>query len=341
MPSVSLPGILPTTLRRSRRYLGGLALAALTLAVAGCNPAETTSHLGKVGTYGGNDALIPTTRAFAIVDMDTGYILEGKALNEKVQVGSLTKIATALVVQNWLDSTRTSTATQVPIPQSAFAFGGPNPLGLQPGDTMTIRDLLYAALMNSDNISAFALAELVGAGSGGNPQQGFVAQMNALAQQLGMTNTMFTNAAGLDSIGGREPYSTAADMARLTKAAIAKAGFRFAVSQVTRQVTITRGGQTFAYTLKNTNELLGHGNIDGVKTGLTRLAGGCVILSEEKSPKVWQEGSTFYRINRRLIVVVLGSSNRFGDGQQLISYGWSLHDPWIAGNRPMDQGRSL
>lgn len=319
----------------------------MSLLLAGC---ETTGGggltTGGVAAYNGNDALLPGARAGIIVDMDTGYILEGKALNQKLQVGSLTKIATALVTQNWLDATRTSTATQVAIPQGAFAYGGPNPLGLQPGDTMTIRDLLYAALMNSDNISAFALAEYVGAayvqsGYGSSPQGAFVDQMNALAVQLGMNNTQFTNAAGLDSIGGREPYSTAADMARLTKAAIAKPSFRFAVSQVTRQVAITRAGQTFAYTLRNTNELLGRGNIDGVKTGLTQRAGGCVILSEERPPKTWQEGETFYRINRRLIVVVLGSPNRFGDGQQLMNIGWGIHESWLAGNRQMDPGRNL
>jgi D-alanyl-D-alanine carboxypeptidase (penicillin-binding protein 5/6) len=332
-----------------QRTTRAFALAVLALSLASCDPSATSSELGGRlrPAYRGNETVVPTTRAFAIVDMDTGYLLDYRNLNEKVQVGSLTKIATAIVTQNWMDQTRTSAATQVAIPQSAFAYGGANPLGLQPGDTMTIRDLLYAALMNSDNISAFALAEFVGGAlvqggyGAGSPQETFVAQMNTLAQQLGMTDTFFTNAAGLDSIGGREPYSTASDMARLTRSAIVKPSFRFAVSQVSREVTISRGGQTFAYTLRNTNDLLGRGNIDGVKTGRTRLAGDCVILSEERPPKTWQEGETFYRINRRLIVVVLGSNNRFVDGEQLINYGWGVHESWMQGSRHMEEGRKL
>lgn len=331
------------------------AMSALALGVAliqtGC---ETTSggRTGGSGTpapsYAGNPSIVPTTGAFAIMDMETGYLLDYRNLDRKVQVGSLAKIATAMVVQNWMDASRTSPGTQVVIPQGAFMYGGSNPLGLQPGDTMTLRDLMYAALMNSDNVSAFALAEFVGAqlvqgGYGaGSPQEAFVGQMNALAQSLGMADTLFTNPAGLDQIGGRNPYSTAADMARLTRAAMIKASFRFAVSQVTRQVSIQRAGQTLAYTLRNTNEALGTGGIDGVKTGLTQLAGGCVILSEERPPKVWQEGEQFFRINRRLFVVVLNSPNRFNDGLALMNYGWSQHDGWLEQGRPItDAGRKL
>lgn len=339
---------LPTH-RLLSRGLTTLALAIISLAHTSCDP-SSGGGVGNMGGYQGNPQIAPGVRSFVIMDYDTGYMLDYRAPHQKVQVGSLTKIATALVVQNWLEATRVSTATNVPIPPVALSFGGPNPLGLQPGDTMTIRDLQYAALMNSDNISAFALADYVGAalmqsGYGGStPQEAFVVQMNGLAQQLGMTNTRFTNAAGLDSIGGPEPYSTAADLARLTKAAIGRPSFQFAVSQTTRQVSINRGGQQFAFTLRNTNELLGQNGINGVKTGLTPLAGGCVILAGEKAPKVWQEGETFYRMNRHVIVVVLGTQNRFGDGATLMQYAWGVQEPWLQQNRPMDEatpGRRL
>ncbi len=77
------------------------------------------------------------------------------------------------------------------------------------------------------------------------------------------------------------PYSTAADMARLTRYAMYKAGFRFYVSQKERQISLNRGGKTQSYMLRNTNELLGTNGVDGVKTGRTARAGDCLILSAQ------------------------------------------------------------
>ncbi|MBA3543768.1 MAG: D-alanyl-D-alanine carboxypeptidase, partial [Chthoniobacterales bacterium] len=216
------------------------------------------------------------------IDNQTGYILEKFHADEKRQVGSLTKIATAMVVLDWSTKQGGDLAQVAVIPEAAFVGTGENNIGFQPGDTLTLRDLLYAALVQSDNIAAYTLAEHVGralqaqlpaSGQGprGTPVDFFVQQMNALAKHLGMERTRFLNPSGLD--GGEKPFSTAADIARLTRYAMDKAGFRFYVSQKEREIEFGRGGGRLRYLLRNTNELLGRDEIDGVKTGRTARAG--------------------------------------------------------------------
>src|SRR5207237_3586020 len=93
----------------------------------------------------------------------------------------------------------------------------------------------------------------------------FQAQMNALAKQLKMEKTRFVNAHGVDQNVKPLPYSTAEDVARLTRYALNKASFRFYVSQKERQIAWRRAGKDQRYNLRNTNELLGAQGIDGVK----------------------------------------------------------------------------
>ena len=200
--------------------------------------------------------------------------------------------------------------------------------------------------------------------------------MNALARHLGMTRTRFFNPAGADSDGVRpypnklRPYSTAADMARLTHLALTKADFRFFVAQKERKITITRAGApvpapataapaldptlaapgsvatavppapasiSSSYLLRNTNELLGVHNVDGVKTGQTQLAGSCLIISAARESIVkLLEGGKSEITPRRLIVVVLGSQDRFGESARLLERGESLYDQWAAQGRQLD-----
>src|SRR5439155_13083466 len=107
-------------------------------------------------------------------------------------------------------------------------------------------------------------------------------QMNALAKQLKMERTRFVNPHGIDENVRPIPYSTAEDMARLTRYVMNKASFRFYVSQKERQISFNHGGRAAHYMLRNTNELLGRDGIDGVKTGSTAKAGDCLILSSNR-----------------------------------------------------------
>ncbi len=288
--------------------------------------------------------------AMITVDAKTGFILENQQADKKRQVGSLTKVASAMVVLDWSTKQGGDLAQVATIPAAAFAGTAENNIGFQPGDTATLRDLLYAALVQSDNVAANTLADHVGRAlltqvppSGeaarGTPVDYFVLQMNALAKHLGMERTRFLNPSGID--GEEKPYSTAADMARLARYAMNNAGFRFYVSQKDREIEFGRGPGRLRYMLRNTNELLGRDAIDGVKTGRTQRAGDCLILSAARASEVVPQGDKTLITPRRLIVVLLGSQDRFGEGAAQLSRGWSLYDRWAAAGRPMDAKETL
>src|SRR5213596_4203019 len=188
--------------------------------------------------------------AHLIADAQTGYILEEQEPRKKLLVGSLTKIATASVVLDWAERKAGNLNQAVTIPQEAFAGTQENNIGFQPGDSVTLRDLLYAALVQSDNIAAYTLAHHVGSQLGSlmpsevsskfTSVDAFVAQMNALGNQLKMERTRFVNPHGIDYKVKPVPYSTAEDMARLTRYAMSKASFRFYVSQKECQISFNR-----------------------------------------------------------------------------------------------------
>ena len=290
-------------------------------------------------------------QAFIIVDSQTGYILESEEPRQKRQVGSLTKIATASVVLDWAEHKGGNLNQVATIPQEAFVGHLENNIGFQPGDRIALRDLLYAALVQSDNIAAYTLAQHVGSqlgsllpsgdGSRMTPADVFVTQMNALATQLKMDRTRFVNPHGVDDKVRPMPFSTAEDMARLTRYAMNKASFRFYVSQKGRQISFDRGGHRLNYMLRNTNELLGKMGIDGVKTGRTARAGDCLILTSNREPEIVTQGKAITVYPRHLIVVLLGSTNRFGEGAGLIQRGWQLYDQWAAGGRLSDSKKML
>jgi D-alanyl-D-alanine carboxypeptidase len=291
-------------------------------------------------------------RAVVIVDAKTGFVLEQQEPRQKRQVGSLTKVAAAMVVLDWSEKHSGDLNQLAAIPPEAFVGTGENRIGFQPGDTVTLRDLLYAALVQSDNVSAYALANHVGAklqsivpagsASSGSPVGVFVGQMNTLAKVLRMERTHFVNPHGSDTGERSLPYSTAADIARLTRYAVNKAGFRFYVSQKERQISFNRGGQKLSYTLRNTNELLGRDGVDGVKTGTTARAGDCLVLSANRESQIVKDASGRTIVNpRHLIVVILGSTDRFGEGAALIARGWQRYDQWVAGGRLVDPKKTL
>jgi serine-type D-Ala-D-Ala carboxypeptidase (penicillin-binding protein 5/6) len=287
--------------------------------------------------------------AYLIADAQTGYILEEQEARKKLQVGSLTKIATASVVLDWAERRSGDLNQAVTIPQEAFTGTLENNIGFQPGDSITLRDLLYAALVQSDNVAAYTLAYHVGTKIGSfvpgdtkyTPVDAFVAQMNALAKQLKMDRTRFVNSHGVDYKVKPLPYSTAEDMARLTRYAMNKASFRFYVSQKERQISFDRAGHRLNYMLRNTNELLGKMGIDGVKTGRTSRSGDCLILYANRQAEVVRQGQMETVYPRHLMIVLLGSTNRFGEGAALLQRGWQLYDQWAAGGRIADSKKML
>ena len=313
----------------SRRFLAALfSLALLLSASPGIQAART---------------------AYVVIDAQTGHVLDQVDARDKRQVGSLTKVATAMVVLDWAEKRAGDLNQLATIPPEAFVGTGDNLIGFQPGDRITLRDLLYAALVQSDNVAAYTLANQVGialqpvvpSAGNGSPVAVFVGQMNVLAKSLRMERTRFVNPHGIDTGERSMPYSTASDLARLSRYAMNKAAFRFYVSQKERQISFNRGAQKKGYLLRNTNELLGTNGVDGVKTGKTARAGDCLILSAHRESEIVQNGGHTRVTPRNLIIVMLGSANRFAEGGQLLARGWQLYDQWAAAGRLVDPKKTL
>jgi serine-type D-Ala-D-Ala carboxypeptidase (penicillin-binding protein 5/6) len=290
-------------------------------------------------------ACASAAQSYIIVDNQTGLILASENPNEKLQVASLTKVASAMVAFDWAQLNKTDLSQMATVSARAMRSGGLNPVGLQEGDSLSLRDLLYTSLMASDNVAATCLGEYVGArlpnAEGLDPIGNFVSHMNALARTLGMKRTLFLNPSGADNLEGALPYSTASDMARLTRYAYTEADFPFFVSQKTRIIHVLRGGVDMPIELRNTNELLDQEGIDGVKTGRTRRAGDCLILSTERRPEVQRQGEGVQVTPRRIVIVLLGSRERFGEGLALVRQGWGLYDQWAAEGRKIKKNQAL
>jgi D-alanyl-D-alanine carboxypeptidase len=282
-----------------------------------------------------------------VVDAYNKKIHVASNANAKRPVGGLAKMVTGMVALDWAAASGVGVNVMAQVPMYAPQIAGTQTLDLQPGDKLTIRDLIYAAMMSSDNVAAITLGDFVGRdhlarlGRGGDPMGEFVRQMNQLAVREGCKNTRFTNPHGIENTRVA-PHSTAADMARLALYAAARPAMRFYTNQLTRDIAVYRGGQQLAVTVRNSNQLLGSDRIDGIKAASTPSSGGCVVVSAERAPSIYQQAdgaSVIYR--HRLVVVVIGSGNPFGEARGLLQQGWGVYDQWLQAGRPVTDARQL
>jgi serine-type D-Ala-D-Ala carboxypeptidase (penicillin-binding protein 5/6) len=193
-------------------------------------------------------------RAYFVQNAATGEILARYHARERVPIASITKLMTVLVT---LEHARLSRVVTV---SGDAAAVGESTIDLRPGERLTIRELVEAALIQSANDAAVALADAVGHGS----EARFVAMMNAKARTLGLTDTHFVNPDGLDTAGH---YSSARDVTRLARAAMRVPFVRRTVRQTTATISGGRRLSTWNDLLYTFPHLL------GVKTGHTSGAG--------------------------------------------------------------------
>jgi D-alanyl-D-alanine carboxypeptidase (penicillin-binding protein 5/6) len=233
-----------------------------------------------------------------LADLKSGQILYAKAPDTPRPIASLTKVMTALLTLE-----RTSLDDIVTVsPDAVYAkkdYGASSTLGLVAGERISVRDLLYAMLLNSANDAAVALAIDVG-GSYGD----FVRSMNRRAHALGMTHTVFFSPNGLDDRG----HSTGPDLVRLVEAAMAAPGFAPIVATKVRSIPAPSGPPRI---IQNRNVMLWlYPGATGVKTGYTAAARYCLIASASR------EG-------RDLVAIVLGAPlDAFSDAAALLNYGF-------------------
>ncbi len=236
--------------------------------------------------------------AAILMDARTGQVLFAKEPFKKRPPASTTKVLTALTAIE-----TGSLKDMVKVSERAAGTEGSS-IYLSEGETLTLSDLLYGALMKSGNDACVAIAEHI-AGS----VDRFAQLMNIRALAMGTLNTHFTNPHGLPD---EEHYTCAYDLAVIARHALENEKFSEIVE--TRDKVIDWPGQEWDRKLHNTNKLLwSYLWADGVKTGTTDAAGKCLIASASKD-------------NRRLIAVVLHSGDRWGDCIRLFEYGFNQYE---------------
>lgn len=264
-----------------------------------------------------------------VVDHESGHVLVSKVADEPRAVASLTKIAAVLVGLEWSGAEGAALSTLVPVPAEALS-GGANPLGLQAGDEVSLETAFFAAMMASDNTSTHAFAEWIGSrldgkGAPGSGVERFVERMNRLAVRIGMSDTRFVTPHGLEDAQGNAGVSTASDVGRLSLAALDHPELLRFASGKEREVGFLRKGKTVTVRLVNTNELAGSRGIDGLKTGTTRRAGSCLVVTATRDLAL---GGAIRPT--RLVVVLLDSEDRFREAVLLLNAAWPACEAWLA-----------
>ncbi len=233
--------------------------------------------------------------AWLLVDAGSGAELAAFDAGTPRPMASVTKLMTALVVVE-----NTSPDEIVVISESAAATGEAE-IGLVPGETWTVRELLAATLVRSGNDAAVALAEHVGGGDAAT----FVAMMNEKAAQLGLVDTSFANPHGLDD---PDHYTSARDLAAL--AVVVLADPLIARTVRTHVVKFRSDPEGRSRRAINTNRLLGaYPGVVGMKTGYTGDAGRVLVAAADIGGRI-------------LISVVMNAEDHFDATRRLFEYGY-------------------
>ncbi|NCC86964.1 MAG: D-alanyl-D-alanine carboxypeptidase [Clostridia bacterium] len=243
-------------------------------------------------------ALDVSAKSAALIETSSKEILYGKNENDKLPMASTTKIMTSLLT---LESGIKNDA--IIVNEDMLKVEGTS-MGLLPGDSVALKDLVYGMLLASGNDAANVAAITVGGGD----LEKFALLMNERAQQIGMKNTNFVTPSGLDEEGH---YSTAYDMAILGATAISNPEFRSICSS--KSVRISYGNPPYLRTLTNHNRLLNtYDSAIGIKTGFTKKSGRCLVSAAEK------DGVT-------LVAVTLNAPNDWADHIKMFDYGFSQY----------------
>lgn len=250
--------------------------------------------LGIYASSAGNESKgIPTSaRSAVLYEPETQNFLFLKNADNKMPMASTTKIMTALVA---LENCETSDLVRVD--DSAIGIEGSSAY-IRQGEVLTVEELLYALLLQSANDAAVALAFYVG-----GDDESFASMMNARAEEIGASNTHFTNPHGLDD---DEHYTTARDLALITAEALKNDTFRKITS--TYKKSFFSEGRSRTYV--NHNKLLKrYDGCIGVKTGFTQHSGRCLVSAAER------DGLTF-------ISVTLDAPDDWNDHATLFNMGY-------------------
>ncbi|OAS22907.1 D-alanyl-D-alanine carboxypeptidase family protein [Paenibacillus oryzisoli] len=229
--------------------------------------------------------LTPNALSAVLMDADTGTVIAEKNKDAKLPPASITKIMTMLLIMEAVDKGTLKMDEKVSVSEYAASMGG-SQIFLEPGEQMSVQEMLKGIAMASGNDASVAMAEKI-AGS----EENFVAMMNERAHQLGMKNTHFSNCNGLPVANH---YTTANDIAIMSRELLKHEGI---TNFTGAYQDYLRKDSPKPFWLVNTNKLVRfYSGADGLKTGYTSEAKFCL-------------SATAKRDNLRVVAVVLGEPN--------------------------------
>ena len=264
------------------------------------NSIETSSSLNTNSEIIDNNFLSLEAGSAILIEQNTGEILYGYNIHEKLHPASVTKIMSILLIMEALDSGKITLDTQIPCSENAASMGG-SQIWLNTTETLTVNDMLKAICVVSANDCVVAMAEYLG-----GTEEGFVQMMNARAKELGMNDTTFKNCHGLDEDGH---LTSSYDIALMSRELLVNH------PSITNYSTIwmdtLRNGDS---SLTNTNKLVrNYSGCTGLKTGSTSLA-------------LYNLSASATRDNLSLIAVIMKaptSAIRFQNATSLLDYGFN------------------
>jgi len=250
---------------------GGFAMKRFALMMAGIlfftSVGSTISYAEEKGVQ-----LAENAKSAILIERDTGSILYDKNIHEKLPPASMTKIMTMLLIMEAIDKGQLTLDEKVRTSEYAASMGG-SQIFLEPGEVMTVDELLQGIAIASANDASVAMAERI-AGS----EEAFVKMMNDKAKELGLKNTKFQNPTGLPA---DDHYSTAYDMAIMAKELLK---YEKITNYTGKYESYLRADSDDKFWLVNTNRLVKfYPGVDGLKTGYTNEAKYCLTATAEKN----------------------------------------------------------
>ncbi|MCM3440873.1 D-alanyl-D-alanine carboxypeptidase family protein [Metabacillus halosaccharovorans] len=248
--------------------------------------------------------LADKAKSAVLIERDTGTILYDKNSDEKLPPASMTKIMTMLLIMEALDKGQIKWDEKVRTSEYAASMGG-SQIFLEPGEEMTVEQMLKGIAIGSGNDASVAMAEKI-AGSADE----FVNMMNKKVEELDLKNTHFKNPTGLPE---PDHYSSAHDMALMAKELLK---YEEITNFTGKYEDYLREGTDKKFWLVNTNRLVKfYPGVDGVKTGFTNEAKYCLTATAKKD-------------NMRVIAVVFGADtpkDRNAQVTKMLDYAFSQY----------------
>lgn len=267
-------------------------------------------NINSKGVFSNANEISPleiTSRSAVLMEPETGTIIYEKNSHEQLKPASVTKIMTLLLIYEAIDSGQIKWEDEVITSDYASSMGG-SQVYLEAGEMQTAATLTKCIAVASANDAAVTMAEYIG-----GSEDAFAGMMNNRAKELGMKDTNFENASGLDS---DNHYTSAYDIALMARELTVKHPAIFELSAIWMDTIIhntARGSEEFGLT--NTNKLIQwYEGATGLKTGSTSLAKYCLA-------------GTATRKNMDLLAIVMAAPDykvRFQEVMKMFDYGFAV-----------------